>query len=226
MAQRALKSDAEIQKAVLDELKWDGRVLATDVGVEVNTGVVTLTETVDSFAKRVAAQEAAHRVSGVLDVANDIEVRIPSSAARTDTEIAQAVRQALEWDVFVPHEQIQTTVSNGFVTLTGTVGLWSQRNEAYRAVSTLSGVRGVTNKIGVLPVEHPAFEKVQETIEQALARLAEGEAKRIVVTVNDGEVTLSGRVRSRREREAVVESAGHAPGVRAIRDHLIIDPKI
>jgi osmotically-inducible protein OsmY len=226
MAQRALKSDAEIQKAVLDELKWDGRVLATDVGVEVNTGIVTLTGTVDSFAKRVAAQEAAHRVSGVLDVANDIEVRIPSSSARTDTEIAQAVRQALEWDVFVPHEQIQTTVSNGFVTLTGTVGLWSQRNEASRAVSTLSGVQGVTNKIEVLPVERPAFEKVQETIEQALARLAEREARRIVVTVKDGEVTLSGRVRSRREREAVVESAGHAPGVRAIRDHLIIDPKI
>ena len=226
MAQRALKSDAEIQKAVLDELKWDGRVLATDVGVEVNTGVVTLTGTVDSFAKRVAAQEAAHRVSGVLDVANDIEVRIPSSSARTDTEIAQAVRQALEWDVFVPHEQIQTTVSNGFVTLTGTIGLRSQRNEAYRAVSKLSGVRGVINKIEVLPVERPAFGKVQETIEQALARLAEREAKRIVITVKDGEVTLSGRVRSRRERQAVVESAGHAPGVRVIRDHLIIDPKI
>ncbi|HLW59845.1 MAG TPA: BON domain-containing protein, partial [bacterium] len=138
MTQKVLRSDAEIQKSVLDELKWDGRVLATDVGVEVNKGVVTLTGTVDNYAKRIAAQEAAHKVVGVLDVANDIQIRIPSRYGRTDTEVAQAVRQALEWNVFVPHERIQSTVSNGMVTLTGTVDRWTQCDEAHRAVSKLS----------------------------------------------------------------------------------------
>ncbi len=226
MTQRVLRSDAEIQKSVLDELKWDGRVLATDVGVEVNKGVVTLTGTVENYAKRVAAQEAAHRVLGVLDVANDIQIRIPYSVGRTDTEVAQAVRQVLEWNVFVPHERIQSTVSNGLVTLTGTVDRWAQCDEAHRAVSKLSGVVGVINNIRVLPLERPAPEKVRETIERALARRAEREAKRVIVTVRDGEVTLSGQVESWQERQAVVESAAHAPGVSAVRDQLIVAPQI
>ena len=125
MTQRPFRNDEEIQKSVLDELKWDGRVLATDVGVEVDKGVVTLTGTVESYAKRVAAQEASHRVRGVLDVANDIQIRVPESTGRTDTEIAQAVRQALEWNVFVPQERIHSTVSEGLVTLTGTVDRWA-----------------------------------------------------------------------------------------------------
>ena len=220
------RNDEEIQKSVLDELKWDGRVLATDVGVEVNKGVVTLTGSVESYAKRVAAQEAAHRVRGVLDVANDIQIRVPESSGRTDTEIAQAVRQALEWNVFVPQERIHSTVSKGLVTLTGTVDRWAQRDEAQHAVSTLLGVVSVINNIKVLPLEHPAPEKVRETIEQALARRAEQEAKRIIVTVSDGEVTLSGRVQTWQEKLAVVESAVHAPGVSVVRDRLTIEPEI
>jgi osmotically-inducible protein OsmY len=226
MTQRVLRGDEEIQKSVLEDLKWDGRVLARDVGVEVNKGVVTLTGTVDSYAKRVAAQEAAHRVVGVLDVANDIQIRVPHSFARTDTEIAQSIRHALEWNVFVPHERIQSTVSDGLVTLAGTVDRWAQRDEAYRQVSKLSGVRGVVNKINVLPLAHPGPEKVRESIEQALARWAVHEAKHIIVTVRDGEVTLSGRAHSWQERQAIVESAAHAPGVSIVHNHLKIEREI
>jgi osmotically-inducible protein OsmY len=224
MVQRALRSDEEIQSSVLGELKWDGRVLVTDVGVEVNKGVVTLTGFVDSYAKRLAAQEAAHRVVGVLDVANDIQIRVPESLGRTDTEIAQAIRQALEWNVFVPQDRVHSTVSNGLVTLTGTVDRWAQSDEAQRAVSKLSGVAGVINNIKVLPLERPAPERVRQTIEQALARRAEREAEGIIVTVSDGEVTLSGRVQSLQEKHAVVESAWHAPGVTAVRDDLTVEP--
>ena len=105
MKQATKKTDTQIHHDVLEELKWDSRVDETEVGVQVARGVVTLTGTVTSWAKRVAAQEAARRVIGVLDVANDIKVKVPGGLARTDTEIAQAVRQALEWDVFVPDEQ-------------------------------------------------------------------------------------------------------------------------
>src|SRR5690242_16211778 len=113
--------DPEIQQAVIRELRWDTRVDETDVGVEVDNGVVTLTGTVDTYQKRMAAQQAAHRVSGVLDVANDIRVHIPGTGARTDTEIAQAVRGALEWHTDVPHEHIRSTVMDGQVTLEGHV---------------------------------------------------------------------------------------------------------
>src|SRR6185503_5079431 len=121
MAQRIMKTDTQIHHDVLEELKWDSRVDETEVGIEVDKGVVTLSGTVTSWAKRMAAAEAARRVVGVLDVANDIKVKVPGGLSRTDTEIAQAVRQTLQWDVFVPDEQITSTVTDGWVSLDGTV---------------------------------------------------------------------------------------------------------
>lgn len=223
MPQTIKKTDPEIQQDVLRELKWDTRVEETEVGVEVDKGVVTLTGTVESWAKRNAAQQAAHRVVGVLDVANDLQVRPPGSAGRTDTEIAQAVRQALEWDVFVPHKQIQSTVSNGAVTLEGDVEYWNQRSDAERVVRNLEGVVMVSNRIEVRPprVSVPA---VRLAIEAALERHVAREAKRMTVEVQDGSVTLSGSVRSWAEREAAVGAARGTPGVRKVESHLRIDP--
>jgi osmotically-inducible protein OsmY len=217
-----VKSDAQIQQAVLQELKWDTRVEETEVGVAVDEGVVTLTGTVSSYAKRVAAAQAAHRVTGVLDVANDLQVRVPGSGARTDTEIAQAVRRALEDDVEVPEERIQSTVSNGIVTLTGRVDLWHQQEDAERAVRHLAGVRGVTNNLSVSGPPRSA-EDVRTEIAAALERRAERTARHIYVAVQDGTVTLSGPVHSWAERQAVVEAARFAPGVLAINDQLRID---
>ena len=115
------KSDAEVRKAVLRELEWDSRTNDAAVDVEVAGGVVTLVGTVSSWAKKVAAQEAAHRVHGVLDVANNLQIVVLGSDGRSDTEIAQAVRLALQWDVFVPDTRIRSTVSGGWVTLEGDV---------------------------------------------------------------------------------------------------------
>ena len=224
MAQMTTKSDTQIQKEVLRELAWDPRVEETEVGVSVDDGTVTLTGTVTSWAKRMAAQEAAHRVAGVLDVANDVQVKLPGGLVRSDTEIAQAVRQALEWDVLVPDTRIQSTVSSGWVTLTGTVDTVSEREDAERAVRNLTGVRGVVNRIAVEQPKVPP-ERIRGAIEGALERRAEREARRIDVNVSaDGEVTLTGRVHSWPEREAVVASARYLRGVRAVHDRLRIEP--
>src|SRR5687768_587667 len=145
MAHVQQKTDSEIHRAVLEELRWDPRVDETDVGVEVDGAVVTLTGTVTSWARRVAAQEATRRVAGVLDVANDIVVKTPGGPTRTDTEIAQAVRQALQWDVFVPDEHITSTVTSGCVTLEGTVDRLIERDDAERAIRNLTGVTTVIN---------------------------------------------------------------------------------
>jgi osmotically-inducible protein OsmY len=223
MTQAIKKTDTQIHRDVLEELKWDSRVDETEVGVQVAGGVVTLTGTVTSWAKRVAAQEAARRVIGVLDVANDITVKVPGGLARTDTEIAQAVRRALEWDVFVPEEKITSTVTDGWVKLEGTVERWSQRNDAERAVRNLTGVNFVVNKITVKPAK-PIAEDVRRAIEQALERRAEREAQRIHVDVKDGTVTLTGAVHSWAERKSVVAAARFTPGVQAIEDHLRTEP--
>ena len=218
------KSDAQIQQEVLRELKWDPRVEETEVGVEVDAGVVTLTGTVSSWGKRIAAKEAAHRVGGVLDVANDIQVKRAGLLTRTDTEIAQAVRHTLQWDVFVPDARIHCTVSDGVVTLEGNVELWSEREDAERAVRNLASVRGVVNKITV--AVSPAMQErdVRKAVEEALERRAHREANRIEIAVEDGAVVLSGHVQSWAEKEAVLGAARYTRGVRALQDHLRIEP--
>jgi osmotically-inducible protein OsmY len=217
------KTDAEVQQDVIRELKWDSRVDETDVGVEVDNGIITLTGTVSSWGKRIAAEEAAHRVRGVLDVANDIVVKVPGTGGRTDTEVAQAVRNALVWDVFVPDTRIQSTVSDGVVTLKGDVDSWIQRDDADRVVRNLAGVRGVRNDIVVKPPKVAASE-VRKSIENALDRQAEREAERIRLEVVDGKVTLFGTVHSWTERQAVVGAAKGTPGVRSVDDKLRIEP--
>lgn len=217
------KSDEQIQRDVIEELKWNSRVNETDVGVTVSNGVVALRGTVASYGEKLAAQEAAHRVVGVLDVANELDVSLNESESRTDIEIAKAVRLALEWDVWVPDTQIQSTISKGWVTLEGKVGLMRERNDAERAIRNLSGVRGVTNHIEVIM---PAIEaeEVREVIEDALDRRAHRKAEHIRIEVKDGVVTLGGKVRSWQEKRAVLGAVSHAPGVCVVSDHLIINP--
>jgi osmotically-inducible protein OsmY len=215
------KPDAQIQLDVLNELKWDPRVEPTDVGVEVDNGVVTLTGTVSSWAKKVAAEEAAHRVSGVLDVANDVVVKVPSTTERNDSEIAAAVRETLKWDVFVPDEKIHSTVSNGFVTLKGEVDTHAQRDDAARAVRNLSGVRGVLNQITVSSAQvTPAV--LRTAIQHALERRADREAAKIQIDVEGGRVTLHGDVHSWMEREAVLGAVTGTRGVEDVVDRMRI----
>ena len=155
------------------------------------------------------------------DVANDIAVKVRGSAARTDAEIAQAVRHALEWDVFVPHEHISSTVAEGWVTLEGTVERWSQLADAERAVRNLAGVTGVLNLIDVKP---PLGADVRHAVEQALERRAEREARRIQIDVHGDVVTLHGTVHSWAERKATVAAARFTPGVRSVHDRLRVEP--
>jgi osmotically-inducible protein OsmY len=217
------KSDSEVKQAVLQEFRWDTRISETDVGVLVDGGTVTLTGIVDSWAKRVAAEQAAHRVVGVLDVANDIQVKTPGSASRSDTDIAHAVRHALEWDVFVPDQRVRSTVSNGWVTLEGEVDFGGQRFETERAVSYLAGVKGITNKLQVKPSTVISAE-VKRAIEEALKRRSEREAERIQIDVENGTVKVSGAVHSWLEREAVLGATRGTPGVRKVEESLRIEP--
>jgi osmotically-inducible protein OsmY len=197
----------------------------TDVGVEVDEGVVTLTGTVSSWGKRQAAVDAAHRVLGVLDVANDITIRMPGDPGRTDTELAHAVRHALDWNVFVPANRIRSTVSAGVVRLEGVVETWGQREDAEEAVRYLAGVRGLANVIEVQPADiEPA--KVRKAIEDALERQAQRESQRVSLLIHDGHVKLIGTVRSWAARAAVLGAAKGTPGVRSVDDQLRIDPSV
>ena len=217
------RSDQELAQQVLSELRWDSRLAFTEIKVDVTEAVATLTGSVSSYALKIAAQEAAHRVAGVLDVANDIRVEPFDLFARADTEIASAVRNALEWDALVPNERITSTVSDGWVTLEGDVEYWREREDAERAIMRLAGVVGVINKITIRkrPVDP---RELREQIEYALERRADREAERLRLDIHDGAVDLWGRVHSWQEKRAVIGSISHAPGVTRVVDHLRIDP--
>ncbi|HEY5883319.1 MAG TPA: BON domain-containing protein [Pyrinomonadaceae bacterium] len=217
------RSDKELAQRIMRELKWDSRINSTRINVDVKDGVATLTGPVLTYLQKLEAQNAAHRVLGVLDVANDIQVKPMDRFARTDTEIAGAVRNALEWDALVPNELIRSSVSDGWVTLEGEVDYWRERGDAEEAIRRLSGVVGVINKITVRK-QLIDSDDLRDEIELALERRADREAERLRVEINDGAVDLFGRVHSWQERRAVVGSISHAPGVIQVRDHLRIDP--
>lgn len=215
------KPDPQIQQDVLNEMKWDTRVEPNEVGVEVDNGIVTLTGTVSSWAKKVAAQEAAHRVAGVLDVANDLVVKIAGSTERSDTDIAAAVRNTLQWDVFVPDKDIQSSVAGGFVTLTGVVDTATQREDAARAVRNLAGVRAVDVQI-TLRQHEVTPEELRAAIHDALERHADRDAGRIRIDVEGGRITLYGDVHSWRDRQAIVGAVTGTRGVDSVIDRLRI----
>lgn len=221
---KTVRTDSEIREAVLAELGWDARVRETDVRVEANAGVVALTGSLGSWAERVAAEEAAHRVAGVLDVVNDIEVNLPPSSAETDTEISHAVRTALKWDVLVPDTRIESTVVHGTLTLAGEVDFESQRKDAERAVCNLAGVRHLVNKIRLKPLHFVSSHDVKCSIEAALSRRLARELDHIQVEVEEGRARLSGSVPSWAERRAAVGAATATPGVRSVDDRLRIEP--
>jgi osmotically-inducible protein OsmY len=218
-----MATDIEIERDVKAELQWDPRVDATDIAVSVRDGVVTLAGFVRQYGDKYAAETATKRVAGVVAVANDIEVRLPTKDQRPDPAIARDAVAAIKSRLPSSWEGIKVVVRDGYINLEGEVEWQYQSETAEAAVRWVPGVRGVSNLIKIRPRAAPPHE-VKRRIEDALKRHAEIEARHIVVETNGSEVILKGVVRSPAERDQAVRVAWSAPGVTKVDDRIVVEP--
>ena len=219
-----LRTDNDIQEDLVAELKWEQGTHDEDIAVSVRDGVVTLAGTVDSYADKWKAERVATRIEGVKAIANNIEVRLPSSSERSDSDIAHAAAEALKWNIWVPEDRVKVKVSNGWLTLEGEVDWYYQKEEADRALRKRVGIKGISNLIAVK--KRPLPHDVKEQIKRALARSAEFDADRISVEVSGDKVILSGTVRSYVEKRDAERAARNAPGVTQVENRITVDPSI
>jgi len=215
-----MKNDQQLQQDVMDELKWDPILTASEIGVSVKNGVVTLSGYVNSYSKKIAAENAAKRVKGVSAIAEDINVRLGLDDERTDTEIAEAALDALKWNVNVPDNKIKIKVENGWVMLEGDADWQYQKDAAANAVRDIAGVKGISNLIMLSPKADVSV--VEKNIRRALQRSADIEANNIDIRTVGNKVIIKGKARSWAERREIERAAWSSPGVTEIEDDLLI----
>lgn len=222
-----MKTNEELQKDVMEEIKWDPQLssMATQIGVTAKDGVVTLSGNVDTFTQKLAVEKAAQRVSGVKVVAVDIEVAIKGIHERTDTEIAEAVKNALTWHSAVNEGLIDIKVDNGWIYLDGTAEWDYQKKAAETVVRDLIGVRGVTNRIAVRSQTAEPRE-IKRKIAAAFHRSASMDSKNVEVEVYQNKVTLTGKVRTWAERTDAERVAWSIPGVTIVENKIEVDVQL
>jgi osmotically-inducible protein OsmY len=215
-----MTQDSQLQQSVLAEFKWEPSVPAGHIGVTAHDGVITLSGHVDSYAEKLAAESAARRVKGVKAVAEEIEVRLPFDTGRTDDDIAAAAVQRLAWNVSVPKDSVSVKVESGWVTLTGQVDWWFQKEAVEQDIRPLHGVRGVSNQTTIRARVN--VENLSDEIGRALHRAWFFEPERVHVRAEGGKVVLTGTVHSAYERQIAARTAWSAPGATSVENNLAV----
>lgn len=213
-------TDNDIKRDVEAELRWDPDIDASDIGVAVKDGVVTISGFVRSYSQKYEAEREAIKVKGVRGLVNDVEVRLPSLNERPDPEVVRDAVAAIKRELPYSGEHIQVIARNGWLTLEGEVEWKFQSERAEEAVRRIKGLKGVSNLIRLAPRAAPS--EVKQRIEEALKRSAEIDAQKITVETLGGEVTLRGTVRSWAERREAERAAWRAPGVTHVKNQIAV----
>ena len=216
-----MKKNEDLQKDVQDAIKWEPLLNAAEIGVTAKDGVVSLTGVVDSYTKKMEAEDAAKKVIGVKAVVEKIEVKFPNSWSKTNAEIANEVLVALKSNLSVPEEKVTVKVEDGWVTLGGELAWNYQKEAAKSAVNYLMGVKGVTNEIKIKSESHDAIE--QKDVENAIGRSWSIDNNDIHVKVSGTTVTLTGTVHSWYQKDEAARIAWKTPGIWNVKNELVVD---
>ncbi len=216
-----MKTNEILQRNVLEAIQWEPLLHATEIGVIVNDGIVTLTGTVDSYAKKLEAENAAKKVAGVKAIVEEIKIDYGHYDFTTDEEIAKEVIDAFESSYTIPEDKLKIKVEKGWVTIFGDVNWYYQKEAARNAILNLKGVRGVTNNIEIIPDAKDEIEK--KAIEKALRRNWAINYDDIDIVIEGNKVTLQGVVDSYYEKDEAERIAYNAPGVWSVNNELVVD---
>ncbi|WP_188414346.1 BON domain-containing protein [Pedobacter mendelii] len=216
-----MRNNEKLQLDVLQAIKWEALLQAAEIGVIAQDGIITLSGTVDSYAKKTGAEHAAKTVVGVKAIIEKIEVDFGSMEKKKDLDLAGEILEALKLNPEIPANKIIIKVENGLVTIEGEVKWYTLKEDIQKLVEGLKGVKNLTNAIQVKSETSDDVEKV--AIENALLRSWAVDTNEIAVNVFGNRVTLSGKVKSIYQKDEAERIAWNAPGVWNVHNELLID---
>lgn len=218
-----MKTDLELQKDIIEELKWQPFLKSSDIGVFVSDGIVTLTGFVDSYSKKRLAESVVVRMKGVKAIAEEIIVRFDTDIKNSDTEIAAATANALKANSLIPQDKIRITVEDGWITTKGEVEWMFEKEAVRKALENILGVRGVSNLVTIFPKVTFNVNEVKKKISAAFHRSASIDSNNIVVEVIANKIIISGIVQSYAEKLDAEHAAWNSPGVTMVENNLEVD---
>jgi len=213
-----MKKNTKLYEEVMDKIKMTPNLRHGDIAIAIDDGIVTIAGTVPYLFEKLVAERAIRSMLGVKGIANELKVYPDEALQQSDKDIAKAALNVLAWDLEVPHDDIQVTVDNGRVKLTGQVKWWFQRHAAEKVINRLKGVKHLSNLITIKP--HITKEDIKKQIYREFHRHAQIDANKITVEVDNGKVTLTGKVETFAEKREAEHAAWSMAGVTQVDNQL------
>ncbi len=220
----AMKTDQELREEVERELEWDPSARCERVTVEVTERVVILGGVVVAYSERVAAERAALRIGGVVEVDNRIALHPVVADGPDDAAIGEAFERKLGTHADLQRLAVQARVDERWLTLSGELDTWEQHEETLRVARNVGGIRGLTDELSVR-ADPPSADAVRDSIRAAFEhhRASTRRVPRVRLTGRD--VTLVGEVSSDEERFLALDAARAVRGVRGVRNCLDVEAR-
>lgn len=212
----------DIKQAVMDQIKWDSRVLSSGVKIEAKDSLIKLNGEVRNLYEKLVAEDDALSVPGVTGVENNLKVKDSEELYKvSDSQLQEAISYFLRWDNRIDATNIFIHVVSGIVTLEGFVDSYWKKLIASEQVYNITGVVKVINNLNVVPTQEILDEEIAQEIQNAFKRSILIVAEKITVSVSKGFVTLTGTVSSTKEKRKAEEIVDLISGVTGINNNLI-----